>query len=229
MLTADQIKELILKLGADLCGIAPVDRFSAAPKGFHPKDIYQECQSVIVFAKRLPVSCLDAENCVPYTYVNNILTQQVDLLGVEIALQLEKEGIQGVPIPSDDPYEFWDEERSYGRAILSMRHAGYLAGLGTLGKNTLLITKEFGNMVQIGAVLVNISLLGDPIVQDEICPPNCRLCLENCPQRALDGVTVDQSQCRPLSNFQTDKGYILKKCNLCRKICPYHQGVKSRS
>lgn len=229
MLTTYQIKELILKLGADLCGIAPVDRFSAAPKGFHPKDIYSECQSVIVFAKRLPVACLDAENCIPYTYVNGILTQQVDLLGVEIALQLEKESIRGVPIPSDDPYEFWDEERSYGRAILSMRHAGYLAGLGTLGKNTLLITKEFGNMIQIGAILVNVSLLGDPIVSDEICSPNCRLCLDNCPQQALNGVTVDQSQCRPLSNFRTEKGYILKKCNLCRKICPYHQGVKSYS
>jgi epoxyqueuosine reductase len=73
-------------------------------------------------------------------------------LGIDIAIELDKEGIKPVPVPSDDPYEHWEPERSYGRAILSMRHAGYLAGLGVLGKNTLLINKDFGNMIQIGAI-----------------------------------------------------------------------------
>lgn len=38
-----------MKLGADICKIAAVDRFKDAPKGFHPRDIYPECQSVVVF------------------------------------------------------------------------------------------------------------------------------------------------------------------------------------
>ena len=54
MVDSDEIKNLTNSLGADLCGISPVVRFNAAPEGFHPQDIYQQCKSVIVFAKKLP-------------------------------------------------------------------------------------------------------------------------------------------------------------------------------
>ncbi|UCE39648.1 MAG: epoxyqueuosine reductase [Thermoplasmata archaeon] len=221
------IKEIVKNLGADLCGVAPVERFNEAPKGFHPQDIYIDSKSIVVYAKRLPVESLFATNCVPYTYVNNIITQKVDELGFEVALKLEDQGIKAIPIPSDDPYEYWEPENSYGRAILSLRHAGYLAGLGVLGKNTLLINKEFGNMIQIGAVLVPVELEGDTITTYEGCPTDCNLCIESCPVKALNGNTVDQKLCRPYSNYRTEKGYILKKCNVCRRICPNYLGIES--
>lgn len=221
-----RIKNLVFNLGADLCGIAPESRFTDAPKGFRPRDIYKDCKTVIVFAKRLPAEILYADNCVPYTHVNNIITQKVDQLGIDIALQLEKMGIKSVPIPSDDPYEHWDPEKSYGRAILSMRHAGYLAGLGVLGKNTLLINKEFGNMIQIGAVLVNIKLKADPPANYESCIAGCNQCIKMCPSKALNGKTVNQALCRPISNYKTTKGYILKKCFACRKVCPNSLGIR---
>ena len=219
-------KEIIKSLGANLYGIAPVKRFSEAPKGFHPNDIYKDCKSVIVFAKRLPAGSLFASSCIPYTYVSNMMTEEVDRLAVEFSLRLERQGIRAVPIPSDDPYEHWEKERSYGRAILSLRHAGYLSGLGVLGKNTLLMNKDYGNMIQIGAVLVGVDLEGDPTTTYESCPSDCRLCIDSCPQGALDGKTVNQQLCRPLSNYRTEKGYILKKCNLCRRTCPNCLGIE---
>jgi len=221
-----KVKKFIFNMGADLCGIAPADRFSKAPKGFCPTDIYNECRSVVVYAKKLPREPLFITNCIPYTYVNNLLTQEVDRLGLEISLQFEKIGIKAIPLPSDDPYEYWEPKRSYGRAILSMRHAGHLAGLGVIGKNTLLINDKFGNMIQIGAVLLNIALEGDPIANYEVCPPDCNLCIESCPSKALNGKSVNQQLCRPLSNFTTEKGYTLKKCNICRRICPNCLGIK---
>lgn len=226
MISSKKVKEIIKTLKADLVGIAPVERFSNAPEGFRPTDIYKHCKSVIVFAKKLPSECLFASNCVPYTHVSNVLTQEVDKLGIEASLILEEHGVRAVPIPSNDPYEHWEPERSYGRAILSLRHAGYLAGLGVLGKNTLLINKDHGNMIKIGAVLVDIKLKGDAIAAYEGCPPDCRLCIDSCPQDALDGRTVNQKLCRPLSNYRTEKGYILMKCNLCRRICPNCLGIK---
>lgn len=226
MINSEKLKEIILKMGADLCGVAPATRFKKAPKGFEPEDICKECKSVIVFAKKVPKGSLNISSCVPYTHVNNILTQEVDRLGVQISLKLEDMGIKAVPIPSDDPYEYWERDNSYGRAVLSMRHAAYLAGLGALGKNTLLINKDYGNMIQIGAVLVNIELEGDPLVEYEVCPPNCSICIDACPQGALDGKTVNQKLCRPLSNYKNEKGYILKKCNICRKVCPNNMGLQ---
>ncbi|MFX1365947.1 MAG: hypothetical protein ACFE9Y_13605, partial [Promethearchaeota archaeon] len=51
-INSNYIKNRINNLGADLCGIASVDRFKDAPKGFHPIDIFPECKSIIVFLKR---------------------------------------------------------------------------------------------------------------------------------------------------------------------------------
>lgn len=219
------IKEAAYFLGADLCGIAPAARFAKAPAGFRPEDIWQDARSAVVFACRLPGTSVNADSCVPYTHVNGLVTQAVDQLSFKLALWLEDQGLAAVPIPSDDPYEHWAPEKSYGRAILSLRHAGHLAGLGVLGRNNLLINAKYGNLIQIGAVLVNRDLSGDALADYQGCPPGCRLCIQQCPQGALDGTTVDQSLCRPVSNFRTEKGYVLKKCFRCRQVCPLSRGI----
>jgi epoxyqueuosine reductase len=223
---ANQVKQEVLNGGADLCGIASVDRFSHAPKGFHPLDIYPSCRSVVVFAKQVPSASLLASSSVPYTYLSSLVTREVDGIGLALAYRFQELHVGAVLIPSDDPYECWDESRMRGQAILSLRHAGRLAGLGYLGKNTLLINNIYGNMIQLGALLLDIPLDSDPLVTSAACPNNCRLCLDACPVHALDGTTVDQKLCRPLSNFKTEKGYILKKCHRCRSVCPRSQPEK---
>lgn len=45
-----KVKEIMKSLGADLCGIASLDRFVSAPQGYHPTDVFPACQSVISFA-----------------------------------------------------------------------------------------------------------------------------------------------------------------------------------
>ncbi|MBN2381074.1 epoxyqueuosine reductase [candidate division WOR-3 bacterium] len=222
---SNQIKKKARKLGANLVGIASVDRFSDAPEGFKPRGIYADAESVIVYAKRVPVTILSAQSAIPCTFVNNLMTTAVDNLSIQLSLWLEDNGIGTVMIPSDDPYEHWEPERSYGRAILSLRHAGLLAGLGFLGRNTLLINEKYGNMIQLGALLVNRELEPDPVIEGE-CPEDCRLCIENCPPHALDGKTVKQRLCRPLSNHINEKGYTIKKCNICRSICPLALGIR---
>lgn len=166
-----------------------------------------------------------AENCIPYTHTNNVITQLVDNLGLELCLILEGLGINAVPIPSDDPSEYWEADKQYARGILSLRHAGYFSGLGVLGKNTLLINEKYGNMIQIGAILVDISLESDSIADHEGCLEKCSLCIDSCPQKTLSRVTVDQKLCRELSNLVTERGFNLKKCNLCRTVCPHCSGI----
>lgn len=218
-----KIKSIVKDLGAELCGFASVERFQDAPAGFNPSDIYSKCKSVIVFAKRVPAGSLSAENCIPYTHVSDVITKEVNVLTAKLCLRLEDLGIESVPIPSDDPSEYWESENQYARGILSLRHAGYLAGLGVLGKNSLLTNKKYGNMIQIGAVLVNIELESDALATYTICS-ECNMCIDFCPQKALDGENVNQKLCRPLSNFINERGFVLKKCHLCRSICPYVLG-----
>ena len=221
-----KIKSIVFNHGADLCGIAPQKRFSEAPQGFSPKDIYAECKSVIVFAKRLPIGSGSLQNSVPYTFVNHMIMEKVDNLTFDLCLSFQELGINIVPVPSDDPYEYWIQEKQYGRAILSLRHAGFLAGLGVLGKNTLLMNQKYGNMIQLGAILTDLEIEGDPPATYEGCPPGCNICIDACPVNALDGETVEQSLCRPRSIVTTTKGYTLKKCNICRVVCPHYAEIK---
>lgn len=222
---ASEAKAIAFELGADLCGIAAVDRFSLAPKGFHPNDISPACRSVLVFAKKLPTGSLFASSCIPYTYVNRLITEEVDRLTLVLSRRIESLGVMNVPIPSDDPSEHWEPDRSYARGVISLRHAGHLAGLGVLGKSSLLINDNLGNMIQLGALLLGEELASDPIATYQVCPEGCRLCIQSCPPAALDGITVNQQACRPLSNYRNERGFVLKKCWACRKVCPNHAGI----
>lgn len=215
----DRIKHILLELGADLCGIANVERFKDAPSGFHPKDIYKDCQSVIVFAKSMPKGLAYVNPRILYMKATDINLNELDRMSYLASLEIEKLGGSCVPVPSDSPYDYWDKEKMEGRGLLSMRHAALLAGIGSMGKNTLIINKQYGNMINMGAVLTNFDLQSDPL-SEEMCIAGCHLCLDNCPQNALNGLTVNQKLCRQYTYSNNDRGFGVCNCNKCRVICP---------
>ena len=155
MLDAAEVKAIALGLGARACGIASIDRFEGAPSGFRPRDIYPACQSVVVFLQEMPEAIILQDHPIPYTHAAYQLYGELDRLGMALCRALEARGRQGIPVPTDTPYLHWEEERSHGMGILSLRHAAVRAGLGVLGRNTLVINERFGNMVYLGAVLTD--------------------------------------------------------------------------
>lgn len=223
----DTIKRIIADLGADLCGIANIDRFENAPSGFHPRDLYSDCQSVIVFVKRMPTGLSYVSPRILYNKATDINLYEVDRIGYLACLEIENIGGVAVPLPSDSPYEYWDSDRLEGRGLLSMRHAAQLAGIGSMGKNSLIINERFGNMINIGAILTNLDLESDPLAP-ELCLANCRRCLDSCPQQALSGLTVNQKECRVHTYTQNDRGFSVCNCNQCRLVCPLALGVKGK-
>ena len=218
---SDRMKGRVRALGADICGIASVDRFEGAPKGFHPVDVFPDCRSVLVFGTRFPAGPLKAAGNSPYTFVRNMSVERTDRIAFTLCCDLDREGVAAVPIPSAEPYDYWDSGRRHGRGILSLKHAGHLAGLGVLGKNTLLINERYGNMIWLGAVLLDVDLKPDPMPSASSCPDRCRVCLDSCPQNALNGITIDQKLCRGHSITCTDGGGFVLSCNICRTVCPF--------
>lgn len=104
---------------------------------------------------------------------------------------------------------------------LSHRHAAVLAGLGSLGKNTLLLTPEFGNRLNLTSVLTNLSLVDNPPFKRDLCIPNCDRCLKSCPADAIRGDgTVIQKKCRKLHSITTPRGFKVFASWECRKVCP---------
>ncbi len=225
-LTSIKIKNMAFKLGADLCGIASVNRFHEAPKGYHPCDVLEECQSVIVLACRFLKSTLKAKSTIPYTDIRNELTRKMDTIAIQLSYQIESEEYLAVPINAIGPTN-WDPSENKSKGIISLKHAAVLAGLGKMGKNTLLINDEFGNMVWLSAVLTSAKLDEDSIAEYEGCVSNCSLCLKSCPVQALDGISIDQQKCWDYAFGIPEHGGEWRiKCFLCRKICPVALGVK---
>ena len=223
MSSAD-VKKIATELGVDLCGIAPVDRFGDAPEGFHPRDVLPECQSVIVLACQFLKSTLFAKSTIPYTNVRNELSRKMDRLAIDLSYQLEAKSLPAIPINSIGPTE-WDARTNRSRGIISLKHAAELAGLGKIGKNTLLINEKYGNMIWLSAVLVSVTLEPDSLAQYDGCIPDCHVCLESCPIQALDGVSINQEACRDYAFGQHNGGEWRIKCFSCRKVCPHCLGI----
>jgi epoxyqueuosine reductase QueG len=205
--------------------VASAERFEQASAGLHPEDIDPDCRSVIVFARQFPASTLSVAGCIPYSHVYRLMVQELDRLGLEFCLELEEQGVHALPLPAEGPFETDANGAQPQGGILSLRHAGWLAGLGVLGRNTLLINRTFGSLIQLGALLVDLELESDPIANHIGCPPGCRLCLDACPVKALDGTAVNGELCRQLTSCSANTGETLIRCNRCRQVCPVSMGI----
>lgn len=159
---SQQIKQRLMRMGADLVGIAGINRFDGAPEGFHPADAMPGCRSAIVFAKRFLRASLDCSTTVPYTIVRNLLSSKLDDMAVCFCTELEEAGIAAVPAGTIGS-TLLDKRTERFRNIVSAKHCAQAAGLGTIGKNTLLITPQFGNMVWLNVILTDAALQADPL------------------------------------------------------------------
>lgn len=222
---AKVIKQIAASLGAELCGIAPVARFEEAPAHWRPETIYPDCRSVIVFARPVPAATLNAASLIPYSHALNVLSGDLDRLGLELCIKLEELGIGAVPLPCNATFAPPAPGTPGGTGFLDLPHAACLAGLGVIGKNTLLINKVFGSMIHLGAVLVDADLEPDPLAGYQACPPHCRACLDACPAGALDGMRIRVERCREASRSDSAGAPPIEGCIRCRQACPSHLGL----
>ena len=228
MITAQEIKEYAATVGAQRCGIASVDRFDAAPEGFRPQDVFNNAKSVVVCLRQMPGANILARNPVPYTHTAYKMYEEMDRISMELCRFFQQKDVMAVLVPADVPYLHWDEANKYGHGILSLKHAAAHAGLGIMGRSTIFIDREYGNMVYIGAVLIDAQVEPDPLAADMACPAGCERCLKSCSVSAMDGVTVNQKLCRGNSFVKCGRGWDLYSCSRCRVACPHRLGYQAQ-
>ena len=224
----EEIRKLALSLGADVCRFANIDRFADAAEGFSPQDVFGDCRTVISFGVALPKGLSRINPRLVYHHFNEaVISGEIDRISFRLAKEIERRfGCAAVPVPSDTPYEYWDAALSEGRGLFSLKHAALSAGLGTLGKNTLLLNEQYGSMLNIGAVLIDSPLPSDSLA-DSICIDSCTKCIDSCPAGAIRNGAVVQKLCREHTYGQTTaKGYETTECNLCRTVCPVAFGIR---
>jgi epoxyqueuosine reductase QueG len=196
------VVDTLLDWGADLVGIAPVDRFVNAPAGHKPTDFMPECKSVISVALHIFNGMADVwgeydqpgKTITPYLFYGYGLTNlESSRMVNRMAKLLEYQGHKTLcfmPTWISSFYKYFEETAATNKvkAEFSHRHAAAAAGLGTLGWNGLGLTPEFGSMQRYNSILTSAELEPTPLYKGpELCrAEDCgKKCVRVCPAGAF--------------------------------------------
>lgn len=96
------------------------------------------------------------------------------------------------------------------------------AGLGWIGRNSLLINERLGSNFNIGILLINKAIDTMPItIAQDGCVGCDGWCVAACPTDAIRGDrTIDCRVC--LSALTQNVGAEVKGCRVCQDACPYN-------
>jgi epoxyqueuosine reductase len=244
------VKEYCRQLGFDYCGIAKAHaldedarRLEAwLQKGMHGTMEYMEryfdlridptklvpgAKSVItILLNYFPEQeqSTEAAKISKYAYGNDY--HEVIRTKLKTLLQLIKQNIGEV-----NGRGFVDSapvlERSWARE----------SGLGWIGKNTNLLTKEQGSFFFIATLITDLELDYDDPYAKDYCG-SCRRCIDACPTDAIqEGRIVDGSKCISYFTIELKDALIpghLKDqfndwmfgCDICQDVCPWNKFSK---
>lgn len=108
------------------------------------------------------------------------------------------------------------------------------AGLGWIGKNSLLINKTFGSKILIGEIITNFSTDYSNELEKDLCK-ECSTCISSCPNQSIQkNNTINANLCNSYQTIENKnnipeninlKNYIFG-CDICLNSCPWNSKTK---
>jgi len=235
-----ELIELIMYMGIPMVGFAPVSRWSNPPdeipnkfsewipEEFWPQSIYPETKTVIVIGLPVHLPIVETAPSIHYHELYRTVNTLLDIRAYEISNFLTQNGYPSINLPRDG---YGDIEVLLKKplAFFSHKHAAYLAGLGSFGENTVLLTKEYGPRVRFTSIFTSAEIKGDPIILDDLCI-HCKRCESYCPVNAIKA--MDKYTIKPIDKIScATRSKQLRKefrspCGICIKVCPIGEDRK---
>jgi epoxyqueuosine reductase len=241
------LKQKAAELGFSLCGICP----AVAPPGLarfhdwltagypgqmhylahrrdayeHPSHVLDGARSVVMLAMNYrtsePAPAGDGQAAVSrYAWgeadYHYLIHDRLDLLAELLCDQAPSAHVRGV----------------VDTAPLLEREFAQLAGLGWIGKNTLLINRHEGSWFFLAALLTDVELEYDAAHEADHCG-TCRACLDACPTsafpqpyvldatRCISYLTIELREAIP-PELRPAMGDWLFGCDVCQDVCPWN-------
>ena len=108
------------------------------------------------------------------------------------------------------------------------RNLSYTSGMGYYGKNTLMISEEYGSYFFIGYIITDLDIEKDKILKSQC--GSCTRCLKYCPTGALEGpYKLNPKKCISYLTQTKEKipyelresmGAKIYGCDTCQDVCP---------
>jgi epoxyqueuosine reductase len=122
--------------------------------------------------------------------------------------------------------------------VLEREHA-MRAGLGLVGKHSLLIEPGVGSWMLLGAVVTTLAIEPTPPRFRRADPcGECTRCIDACPTQAITPFSVDASRCLAYTTIEhrgdidptlaAATGDWLFGCDICQEVCPHGRRARRR-
>lgn len=122
---------------------------------------------------------------------------------------------------------------------LPERYIAYLAGVGFIGKNNMLITKEYGSYVFLGEIITDLDIYDDDngsfeeLIKYKECG-DCNICFGECPTKSINPNRKNPNICLSYITQKKDlEEWEMKAlngrvfgCDSCQLKCPYNEKVE---
>ena len=205
MLTAAEIKKFALAHGADMAGVANIERFEGAPIQMDPRQIMPEARSVIGLVFRVMRGSLRGVE--EGTFFSNysamgyggITYLYMPMTVINIARFIEDAGYEAIPYGHQSDWRAIGQEGELrdgysrpvapGRAapdvMVHLRMAAFLAGLGEIGFSKMFLSPRFGPRNRVGIVITEAPIEPDPLYDGPPLCNRCMACASACPSGAI--------------------------------------------
>lgn len=226
-----KIKEELCRLGADICGIGDITVL--------PADARKNMTYGIAVAVAIDPAVIMGINHGPTTQYREAYDKLNEKLDTIVTVGADYIHGCGYDAIAQTVSEVSKTETDYS-TLLPHKTVATRAGIGWIGKNAMLVTKEFGSAVRISAILTNAPLQADNPVNEAKCK-DCLLCKEICPGDAITGmnwsiashrdVFFDPVKCRRTARKITKEILGIEKtlCGKCVYVCPFTQNYVKKS
>lgn len=193
----EELERFAREAGADIFGVAPIERFADVPLEKHPKAIFPEVKSIIVVGRRITRGTLrsveEGTNFSNYSMFGYdwLENRFIALTTYKISEFLEDNGWEAVPLPNIPPEVppmgvKVRRESPPPNVLLDFDDIAVRAGVGEIGYCGVLLTPEFGPRQRVQVILTDAVIEPNPLFSDRICLYE-KGCRGFCPLDAIKG------------------------------------------
>jgi epoxyqueuosine reductase QueG len=218
MMTAMDLRKMAAELGAAAFGVADLEALRKQATDLL-KNVPGNFTRAVVAGVRLQDAVVEGiEDHPTALYFHNYrqANYELDRMAFKLAAKIQEAGYKALAVPASQIVKSNPMQGHISHKLL-----GWAAGIGFIGRQTLLVHPEYGARMRYVSVLTDMPLEADKPYTGEGCG-SCRACIAVCPAGAIreDRKDFDLDACyRKLTEFTRLPFIGQHICGVCVKAC----------